>query len=80
MFDIYLCKLEASGIHCANRECKRNPEYMINILGSVWYIKVDTTVAIVELNGNHETYCRGCIDELYKKIKTKLDPKLWAFH
>lgn len=73
-------KLETSGIHCANRNCKHDPNHMINILGSVWYIKVDTTVAIVELTGNQEVYCRGCIDELYKMIKTKLDPKLWAFH
>lgn len=80
MLHIKLEKLQQTGLHCANRDCKKDPKHMINILGEVWYIKVDTTVALVSLGSSYEYYCRGCIDELYKMVKTKLDPKLWAFH
>lgn len=80
MLRIDLIKLDRTGIHCANKECKHNPEHMVNIIGHVWYIKVDTTVAQIMLGGNVEYHCRGCIDELYKLLKQKLDPKLWAFH
>lgn len=80
MLHIRLEKLQITGLHCANHDCKKNPEYMFNILGSVWYIKVDTMVAVVSLGSKEEYYCRGCIDELYKMIKMKLNPKLWAFH
>jgi hypothetical protein len=80
MLYIRLHKLEMSGIHCAHPDCKKDPKHLINILGSVWHIKVDTTVAIVSLGGKEETYCRGCIPELYQMVKSKLDPKLWAFH
>lgn len=80
MIDIRISRLQSTGIHCANKECKRNPDYLINILGSVWYIKVDTPVAEVILQGNREVYCRKCIDFLYTYLKSKLDSKLWAFH
>lgn len=80
MIDIQIHRLQSTGIHCTNKECKRNPNYMINILGSVWYIKVDTPVAIVMMGGTAEYYCRDCIDWLYQYLKTKLDSKLWAFH
>lgn len=80
MLHVQLHKLEMSGIHCANPECKKDPKHLVNILGHVWHIKVDTTVAIVSLQGKQETYCRGCIPELYQMLKSKLDPKLWAFH
>lgn len=80
MLYISLEKMDSSGIHCAHHDCKKDPKHMVNILGDVWYIRVDTTVAVVELRGNLEYYCRGCIDELYKMVKVKLDPKLWAFH
>lgn len=80
MLQVSLIKMERGGVHCANRDCKRDPKHMINILGSVWHIKVDTTVAWVSLGLEDEYYCRGCIDELYKMLKSKLDPKLWAFH
>lgn len=82
MLQIKLTKLETTGIHCANKDCKKDPKHMVNIIGHVWYIKVDTTVAIVWLTtgSDLEYYCRGCIDDLYKMVKTTLDPKLWAFH
>lgn len=80
MLRIQLDKLQETGIHCSNPDCKKDPKHMINILGNVWYIRVETTVATVSLHGYTEYYCRGCIDELYKMVKTKLDPKLWAFH
>lgn len=80
MLHVQLHKLETPGVHCANPECKKDPKNMINILGSVWHIKVDTTVAVVTLGGKYENYCRGCIPELYQMVKSKLDPKLWAFH
>jgi hypothetical protein len=80
MLKVYLEKLQASGIHCANPDCKKDPKYLVNILGHVWHVKVDTTIAVVSLGGKEEYYCRGCIYELYQMLKTKLDPKLWAFH
>jgi hypothetical protein len=80
MISVELTKLEATGIHCANRDCKRLPEHTVNILGNVYYIKVDTTVAVITLGGRHEYYCRGCIDEIYAMLRAKLDSKLWAFH
>ena len=72
--------MERTGIHCANLNCEKLPQHVINILGSVYYIKVDTTVASVEMKGEVEYYCRGCIDQLYNMLKSKLDPKFWAFH
>jgi hypothetical protein len=80
MLNVRIEKLQATGIHCANRDCKLDPKYHINIIGSVWYIKVDTTIAVVSMSGKEEIYCRACIDELYQMLRTKLDSKLWAFH
>lgn len=81
MIDIQIIIMRDTGFRCANLNCKHNPEYMINILGNVWYIKIDTTVAVITLGGSRaEYYCRECIDEIYKYMKTKLDSKLWAFH
>jgi hypothetical protein len=80
MLRIQLEKLQRTGLKCAHPECKRNPKYHINILGDVWYIKVDTTVAVVSMGGKEEIYCRACIDELYQMVRTKLDAKIWAFH
>lgn len=80
MLKIDLIKMEMTGIRCAGINCKKLPEHMINILGSVYYIKADTTAVRVSLNGREEYYCRGCIDDLYNMMKSKLDPKLWAFH
>jgi hypothetical protein len=80
MIQIDIIRMEHSGIHCANSNCKHSPEHMINILGNVWYIKVDTTAARLAIKHNEEYYCRGCIDELYQMFKIKLDSKLWAFH
>lgn len=81
MLNIVLHKMDRTGVHCAHPECKKNPKYMVNILGSVWYIRVDTTVAVVTVGGSRaEYYCRECIDELFNEVRTKLDSKLWAFH
>lgn len=80
MIEVEIFRMQESGHHCRNPNCKRNPEHMINILGDVWYIKVDTTVARLAIKSNEEYYCRGCIDELYLLFKAKLDAKLWAFH
>ncbi len=80
MLRIRIERLQLPGVHCAHPDCKKNPQYHVNILGSVWHVKVDTPVAIVSMGGKEEIYCRACIDELYKFLKTKLDPKLWAFH
>jgi hypothetical protein len=80
MLYIQLHKMDKTGVHCSNTNCKKNFRDTINILGSVYYIRVDTTVAIISLGGKEEYYCRGCIDEIYDMIRAKLDPKLWAFH
>jgi hypothetical protein len=80
MIDIQLHKIQYTGIHCANKDCKRLPEYTINILGNVYYIKVDTTAVIISVGAASEAYCGGCIDALYDMVKSKLDRKLWAYH
>jgi hypothetical protein len=84
LINIELQKMNITGTHCANKNCKRLPEYMVNILGSVYYIRVDTTVAVISMgSSNHglivDYYCRGCIDEVYQLLKSKLDVKLWSF-
>ena len=79
MINIELQKMNRTGIHCANKNCKHLPEHMVNILGSVYYIRVDTTVALISVSGYTEYYCRGCIDEEYQLLKSKLDVKLWSF-
>ncbi len=80
MISIQLLSMQETGQHCANPNCKRNTDCMINILGSVWYIKTDTTVALITMQGRYEYYCRDCIDFLYDLFKVKLNSKLWAFH
>lgn len=80
MLDINLYKLQYTGIRCSNKDCKKLPESVINILGSVYYIKIDTVVADIGIRGTNEIYCHDCIPEVYKYIKSKLDPKFWAFH
>jgi hypothetical protein len=81
MINISIIQMQQTGYHCSNPKCEHNPKHMINILGNVWYIKVDTSVAFITLtNGFGEYYCRGCIDEIYQIVKLKLDSSLWAFH
>jgi len=77
---ITIVHLQETGHHCANPDCKHDPAHMVNILGSVWYIKVDTSVALISIGSSWEYYCRGCIDAVYHLFKTKLDTKMWAFH
>lgn len=79
MIDIQLQKMNITGTRCAHKNCKHLPEHTVNILGSVYYIRVDTTVALISVSGHTEYYCRGCIDEVYHLIKSKLDVKLWSF-
>jgi len=79
MLNIELQKMSRTGFHCANKKCKRLPEHTVNILGSVYYIRVDTTVALITMGEYFEYYCRGCIDEVYQLLKSKLDVKLWSF-
>jgi hypothetical protein len=78
--DIQIYRMQETGRHCNGKNCKRNPNYLINILGSVWYIKVDTVVAQFTIGGSSEIYCRECIGDVYLMMKTKLDSKLWAYH
>lgn len=53
-----------------------NPKYHSNVIGDCFYIKKGTIFAWI---GN-EVYCRDCIDQVYQRIRLKLDSKLWAFH
>lgn len=79
MIKIQVIKLESSGIQCDNKDCKKNPEYLYNIIGSVHHIRKNTTVAIVSVGNGSEVYCRDCIDDVYHIAKTTLDSKLWVF-
>jgi hypothetical protein len=80
MLHVRIERLQATGIRCAHFDCKKDSRYHINIIGNVFYIKVDTAVAVLSMGGKEEIYCRACIDELYQMLRTKLDAKLWAFH
>lgn len=80
MIKIEIIHLQETGHRCANPKCQHDPKHMINILGNVWYIKVDTSVALISIGSNWEYYCRGCIDDIYNVFKMKLDTKMWAFH
>jgi hypothetical protein len=80
MLNIQIVQMQETGCHCANPKCQHDPKHMINILGSVWYIKVDTSVALITMGNAAEYYCRGCIDDVYNLFKMKLDTKMWAFH
>ena len=79
MFDIQIKKLEISGIQCYNKNCKHNPQYNYNIIGSVFHIKKDTIVAIVSVDNNYNVFCRDCIDDVFNLIRSKMDSQLWAF-
>jgi len=87
MIKIDIIKLDATGITCSNPNCQHLPEYTNHILGDNYHIKPDTTVVIIaagtqfsEFLHHKDVYCRGCIDEIYAMIKSKLDTKLWPFH
>lgn len=87
MISVRVFKLETTGYKCDNANCQHLPEFTTNIIGSVYHIKTGTICAIIELSGGHtsltgstDIYCRGCIDDIYKKIKSELDTNLWAFH
>jgi hypothetical protein len=79
MISASLFKLEQSGWHCDNTQCKHNPKYHFNIIGKNWVLKTDITCLIVELADFREIYCPDCIDEIYLKLKPILDRKLWLF-
>jgi hypothetical protein len=82
MINISTYEVWESGIKCNNTNCKHLPEYTDHIIGNNYFLKVGTICARWQITttGNGETYCRGCIDEIYQLIKSKLDTKLWAFH
>lgn len=76
MIKVKIIKIQDMGYACANPSCKHNPEYHYNIIGEVWHMKVGTVAADI----NSDYFCRDCIDDIYRMIKSKLDTKLWAFH
>ena len=80
MIKIEIIYMQQDGHKCANPDCKHDPKDMINILGNVWNIRVDTSVAFISMSGKGEYYCRSCIDHIYHLFKMKLDTKMWAFH
>jgi hypothetical protein len=65
---------------CRGTNCKRSPEYVKpngNIVRgtSCAYIVIQTAGLVYSAY-----YCRDCIDDLYQKMKEKLDTNLWIFH
>lgn len=80
MLKIEVEKLDYSGVKCSHPNCKKDPLYHNKILDFCYFIKEDTVVAIVSMDDKVEIYCRLCIDDLYKSLKIKLDPKLWVFN
>ena len=79
LFEVKTFKLEMSGVECGCSTCKRLPEYHFNLIGHVYHIKQDTICASICIDGFKIIVCRGCIDEVYQYIKSKLDTKLWMF-
>jgi hypothetical protein len=60
---------------CFNKNCLSLPEYTVSFMKNKYRIKSGTLYAQI---GN-ETYCNGCIDQLYNHIKIKLNRNLWSF-
>lgn len=83
MLHVSIVKMHESGWTCGNPDCQHDPEYNWHVIGSVYHIKAGSLCAMTRIgNGpdsRTEFYCRPCIDEVYKMIKSKLDTKLWAF-
>jgi hypothetical protein len=91
MINVQIVKVDSwqASFECANPNCQHLPEYIEYIprqslwVGEKYYLKAGTTCAVISLSGFHidtnEYYCRGCIDEVYQMIKSKMDTKLWAF-
>lgn len=83
MIKIEVFKVDISRMQCDNVNCKRLPEYFDQILNS-FFLKRGTICASITIETNigeygRQYYCRDCIDEIYQKIKSKLDSKLWIF-
>ena len=83
MIHASLFKIDYSGQQCANPECAHNPEHHFNIIGKVFHIKQDTTCLRLSMATSSEiiveTYCKDCIDVVYRKLKPILDKNLWIF-
>jgi len=85
MINILTYEVWESGIKCDNSNCKHLPEYTDRIIGDNYHLKIGIVCIQIQLERTvneyaYEIYCRGCIDEIYHLIKSKLDAKLWAFH
>jgi len=80
MINISVSTVAMSGIKCWNPNCKHLPEYTDNIIDDCYFLKRGTTMAIIYYSQGFEIYCRDCIDEVYRILKSKLDTKLWPFH
>jgi hypothetical protein len=85
MINISTYEVQESGIRCHNINCKNLPEYTDLIINGNYFLKQGTICAEIAIQRTpnvyfYDTYCRGCIDEIYQLIKSKLDTKLWAFH
>lgn len=82
MLEVEIIKMHESGWSCANPTCPRDPEYVNTIL-TTHHIKTGTICAMIRIGKRWDTktvfYCRSCIDDVYKMIKSKLDTKLWSF-
>jgi hypothetical protein len=79
MINISVETVEMPGIKCWNSKCKYLSEYIGHIIGDSYFLKQGSTMAIITTDNGFEIYCRDCIDEVYRMIKSKLDTKLWAF-
>lgn len=78
MIKIWIEKMHNNSWQCAGAECQHLPEYFDKVLRT-YYIKEDSVVAWMQLDGPLKAYCRPCIDQVYQYIKSKMDSKLWAF-
>jgi len=65
---------------CRNRACKKNPDY----IAESGRIKSGSTCIAITMDSaagwNTSYYCRECVDEIYLKMKTLLNPALWIFN
>ncbi len=77
---------KGDGGTCSGPNCKGLPEYIDYVARhpfggpTACFIKKGTIVAFVWVHGSYEIYCRDCIDDIFKLVKSKLDTNLWPFH
>lgn len=75
---------DQTAYYCDGDKCKHLPEFIDTAGVNNYWIKFGSPMAIVRITRGRNydlsnSYCRDCIDQIYREIKSKMDTKLWAF-